>query len=364
MGFNAIRLVGSALNQNLTIDAKEAGHLLLQAVATGNVGIGTDATFPPTTRLSVRSIDDQPSTTIVQALANNRTLGVGIGFNAIRLVGSAPNQNLTIDAKEAGHLLLQAAATGNVGIGTDAAFPPTSRLSVRSIDDQPSTMILQALANNRTLGVGIGFNAIRLVGSAPSQALSIDAKEAAHLLLQTTATGNVGIGTVMPQAKLHVAGNVGIGISTPTAYRLDVQGGDTRLKSSDRFPLYLDGGNPSLPFASVIVFRKSDATPAWQLGSGATTGVNHEFALVDAISGQTRLYVRSDGNVGIGTNGPQERLDVSGKVHVTSEIYVDGPLNQNQGRVAARRFYMLDGQRALVRSNGTKLADDSGCYYA
>ena len=200
------------------------------------------------------------------------------------------------------------------------------------------------LALNPASGGNVG------VGTATPQARL-------HVNGSLAADGNVGIGVVVPQAKLHVAGNVGIGISAPTPYRLDVQGGATRLKSSDQFPLTLEAGNALIPYAAVMQFRRHDGVPTWQFGAGAVGGVIQEFGLRDDIAGVWRLYVGPSGNVGIG------RTDPVSKLHVQGPFTAEGSITASNGPISTTGGYDIvsSGKYFAVSK---LIADSAGCYYA
>ncbi len=114
--------------------------------------------------------------------------------------------------------------------------------------------------------------------------------------------GSVGIGTVSPQNKLHVNGSiqatskVGVGIN-PDTWDVDA--------------LIVSGGN-SAPMASMEI-RNADTNALYRLHNNSTKSLN----FVDVDAGQSRISISSDGDVGIGTESPAEKLDVAGTVQMT-----------------------------------------------
>ena len=146
-------------------------------------------------------------------------------------------------------------------------------------------------------------------------------------------SGNVGIGTVSPSAKLDVdgtliatgisqlgsggsnvyltsssAGNVGIGTTSP-AYKLDVYGdsasGVVRVKNA------ANGRD---------TFRSENAAGTRTLNFG-NDGSGHGVFIVRDSSGGVRNYITgsgtsyfNSGNVGIGTTSPTQKLDVDGAI--------------------------------------------------
>ncbi|MCK5233687.1 MAG: hypothetical protein KAJ91_02610, partial [Candidatus Aenigmarchaeota archaeon] len=110
----------------------------------------------------------------------------------------------------------------------------------------------------------------------------------------TTPTDNVGIGTLNPQAKLHIAGgsllvNNSISTGSPNLgiFRNDASGGNT---------LFLGVG-----------------------ATGTVLGANR-VGLGDATSYRI-VWDTANGNVGIGTSDPLNRLDVVGNVNATGNLY-------------------------------------------
>jgi len=97
-------------------------------------------------------------------------------------------------------------------------------------------------------------------------------------------------------------GNVGIGTTSP-AHKLDVNSGSIFLDSD--WPVYFGSG-------SVLIEGNSSGTI---LRSNASAG----FKWTDG--GNTHMTLDTNGNLGIGTTSPSERLHVHGKAFINGQIY-------------------------------------------
>lgn len=114
-------------------------------------------------------------------------------------------------------------------------------------------------------------------------------------LILNDAGGYVGIGTAKPHALLHIAGvnaqNVPSGALVLSRYWLD----DNNTRASAIFHYY-DVANEKLAFA--------------------VAGVGGTYTNPVSLS-QTKMVIQSNGNVGIGTLTPEEKLSVNGVVKAT-----------------------------------------------
>ncbi len=142
-------------------------------------------------------------------------------------------------------------------------------------------------------------------------------------------TGNVGIGTTTPGDKLHVAGG---GIILDNNKFLRGKGTD---------------GNAY----AIIGYGTDDY--AYIYGS-QTGGVK----FYDAWNVQTRMTVLTSGNVGIGTTGPNSKLEVAGTIHSTTGgiKFPDGTTQTTSGTSANKVTQVMNnvpGPLPLVSSNFT-----------
>ncbi|MFH1279536.1 MAG: hypothetical protein ABIK65_14295 [Candidatus Eisenbacteria bacterium] len=150
--------------------------------------------------------------------------------------------------------------------------------------------------------------------------------------LSSVPSGNVGIGTAGPGAKLDVQGTaagglgfrvnddlyvngvtgfVGIGRTTPVT-GAEVFGVQSPATSGYGGMYVQTAGASGLPFYG---YSAGGATIAWHYLDGVTGNLNF-------YNGGVRLSIGSGGNVGIGTTTPLEELDVAGNIAATAETRI------------------------------------------
>jgi hypothetical protein len=129
--------------------------------------------------------------------------------------------------------------------------------------------------------------------------------------------GKVGIGTTAPQTSLHVAGDITLGNTNDGI----VQGIHRGTSSgSDGSVLVLSGAGAPLgindssrgAYLDLLGNNIDWLGGCAILGAGDSAGNLSAVAL--ATKSEVRVYVSSEGNVGIGTITPEATLDVSGTV--------------------------------------------------
>ncbi len=204
---------------------------------------------------------------------------------------------------------------GHLGIGTEA---PLARLQV------VGGAIMPAPGNADTAGIqfpndpfgGAGDNAwIRYyarAGEACTLEIGIANDGDDHIALMPS--GNVGIGTVAPAYKLHVAGSLSFGGFT--------------VNDADEWPNVVWCRDTARAWDEGLIKGNSSKGVYNRAGFGIHMHESKHFCfystnwnpLMDLEGGSGNLYVR--GNVGIGTATPKAKLHVNGAVFAgTSDIY-------------------------------------------
>ncbi len=191
-----ITVLSSGTNENLVINAKGSGTITLNPTATGNIVLGQAATtaFPITqTSASATALESGPNggTNPVFRVVNNvssAATGVSITGRAaaagadITALSSGTNENLVINAKGSGVLLLNGTATGAVNVGDNT----TPALSVVHTTEGTGVSVTSAAAAS---GV-----AVAAISSGTNESMTIDAKGTGTITLNGTGTGAVRSG--------------------------------------------------------------------------------------------------------------------------------------------------------------------------
>ena len=341
--------------QEHTFDIENgAGTSVLSIDNSGNVGIGYNS--DPTTKLDVDG-------------TVTATAFVGDGSGLTNISGSA-DEDWTITGDDVYR------STGNVGIGTT---DPNAKLDVHG--SNPQLYIRDYTApTTRYASIGHGGK-ISVVGNS----WSVRVDGSTRMFIDKT-TGNMGIGTTSPSTKLDVdgtvtatafvgdgsgltnisgsadedwtisgdnvyrsAGNVGIGTTTPVDFlHLSADGTDYRIgqlyfmvDSASDSHMILDRANTS---KRSLVQYQTGGSRTWVAGladSDDIAGASGTEYYIGNTFTAPKFWIESDGNVGIGTTDPTEKLYVSGN------IYATGSIDQGSSRVLKEDISILGRHEAL-----------------
>jgi hypothetical protein len=309
MYFGVNTTSGDGFIQTMRNNTATAYNLILNS-AGGNVGIGTTS---PTAKLTVRGPSISPefnTTTVANAsilISNSDTdygtfissLASGVGIVQQRRYASAVYYDLSLNPYG-----------GNVGIGTSS---PSNKLEV----------------NGTVAFNGIGFNTnainttstsariIRLTSTGGDFYVGTESSTGGAVFPGSTAYAAVLYnGAVTPmqfwtggtlRMTLDTSGNLGIGTSSPTA-KLQVVSGNIRLDNNQG--LEWGGGNNFI------------------YGNETT-----DFVVI-ATNGTERIRIDSSGNLGIGTSSPSALLTILGPI---------GSVNDSAGTMRLATTYSTSG---------------------
>lgn len=213
-------------------------------------------------------------------------------------------------------------AAGKVGIGTAT---PAAKFEVWTTYIGPTIPALGAS------NIGFSFLEVAgkygLIGGVLSngncylQAQRVDATATAYNLLLQSNGGNVGIGTTTPLTKFDVNAGSALYLNAFNVYGASTTGAGS---------VFGKISNSNTAGRTLLAFSETPAdasTPAFieRYGSTHSTKPN---ALVVGSSGSlelqtnatTRLFITTSGNVGIGTETPNEKLTVVGNISASGNV--------------------------------------------
>jgi FtsZ-binding cell division protein ZapB len=163
---------------------------------------------------------------------------------------------------------------------------------------------------------------------APNTVLHVE-KASNHVVVSTS--GNVGIGTLTPAAKLDVVGTIHA-VGEVTIKKADaVEGGQIRLTSGTS--------------ANDWVVDQYE---------GATPSLNPRFRIFNGTDERIGINILENGNVGIGTSAPQEKLHVLGGVTSSVGSFTGALWNGTASTDGAALY--ANGALVAQRSSGANVA--------
>lgn len=314
----------------------------------GNVGIGSTTTISARLQVSGSSTASTP-TMVVREGVSIPTAGAGV-FDV---------QN------SAGTSILFVSGSGAVGIGTTVSQLPTHKLHVSG-----------------KIGGGLYLDSSLEFLADGTTELKANSNLKLGYLLTTVinSSGNVGIGTGTPAARLNVLGS-STSANTPTAIIKEGVGSPTGgvgvfdvQNSAGTSILFVTGSggvgintsNPSVANLYVSSSLTGNAASALIVG-GQVFGVSlntykaqtHLFQLA---SSTEAMRIDSNGNVGIGTNGTNgNKLAVNGDMSITGSIIPHGDNARDLGS-STKKWRGVFASSGSFTTLVTTAATTSGSY--
>lgn len=290
--------------------------------AGGNVGIGT-ATTNPQSRLHLKTTDSW-QTSLTFETNNDKRIELCTGGSGNSMIG---NNGFGIYNHELSSFITTWSPSGNVGIGTNT---PTQKLDVANgyingtilgkningsndsnLDGNFIIRNFSAPGANTILMLKSRFGSNAAIDTNPRNTASINAFYANNGAWgNETLTFNVGgsndnFDNNIERMRINASGQVGIGTTSPSE-TLSVSG------NISGFGFRARGGAPG---ANGINNNGYAFYGNGDIDSGMFSSDNNQLEFYNNAVEKMRL---SNGNLGIGTTSPSERLDVNGSIKINS----------------------------------------------
>jgi hypothetical protein len=281
-----------------------SGGLSLVVGADNNSGLRTNSTTKMARVGAVHYTNSEEPVALVMSNSNSTSSVVSYGFGSTAMnaatqlrFGTGANNTTT-----SGTEWMRLDSLGRLGIGTTA---PTSRLHLNGSGVQ--TARVQSTDNGAQLILAGTYGGVVASGGS----LSLTTNLANPVYLQTnsltratvSATGNFGVGTTSPASLVEVVQpTTGEGTVSNSAGGTTVTGVGTEFLNTFKV-----GDNVTIGGQTVAISAIANNT---SMTTAAITNANTNATYT--LTGGSRLVVKGNGRVGIGTTSPTSNLHVTG----------------------------------------------------
>lgn len=245
-------------------------------------------------------------------------------------------------------------ADGNVGVNTD---DPDQKLQVNGVVRSEGSYVVDVDGAN-----GAGPRIAWGTAANPYSMMNLGAYSSINNLETTTRDFRIGSTNAFNAIYVKASdGYIGLGTATP-GYPLNV----TRTKTGDWQARFTNGASN--------VYLANQGGYGMHINTGGTNSAGR-YALEVRNASQVHMYVREDGNVGIGSSAPAQKLHVVGTARVSAlagtgnrMVYANANGDLGASSPAINTGAMIDGAGAATRvaywSDANTLTSNGQFYYA
>ena len=241
--------------------------------------------------------------------AGETVIATASSGNSLRITNTGSGNSLLVeDSASTDSSPFVISAAGDVGVGTSS---PAVKLDVAG----------NATVQNGVLTVGKDTIYDAFINTPESMYFNVDSDANStgnRFVWGTDRAGNTG-GTEW--MRLDSSGNLGIGTTSPSG-RLHVNSTGAAIAYIQST---LAAGNTNVETRYISTNR------SWGVGQNIIQ-TSSIFEIADITANATRLAITSSGNVGIGTNNPSAKLQVTG-TSATADVILDGNGSSNGGNL-------------------------------
>ncbi|HLP22073.1 MAG TPA: tail fiber domain-containing protein, partial [Chitinophagales bacterium] len=214
--------------------------------------------------------------------------------------------------------------TGNVGVGNNA---PQHQLSVGAATSDAQTVSIRGYSNlpgSWKGGGAFGYTSASVIMGELNGVAQMGGHSAAlnawATLSLNSGGGNVGVGTTTPAYKFDVSGDARATGNINAGTHLVIQYSDPYLRTdADNKHMVVSGGSGWTATGATMVLRGSSAG-------------NNAHGLEMYTGNAERMRILSNGNMGIGTAAPADKLHVSTNIRADGTVYWGNGLVRTETR--------------------------------